>query len=252
MQQIFLSHFPELIQRRLPAFPDGCLRFSFPDLFDQHIIAGKKREEGLHKKFIQSSNIVDQHEFGGCKKRQWQAAVIIFGCLEIILLLCPQELIYTPDKITFMQQVKSGDTVKVHYHGRLADGTTFDSSAGRDPLEFQVGSGAVIAGFDNGVTGMIVGEKKTIQIPVEQAYGPKDPSMVVEFPKANFPEDMEPEVGMQLNMTNGTGQVIPVVIIAVGQENVTLDANHPLAGHDLIFDIELVEIGGGASRIILP
>lgn len=151
-----------------------------------------------------------------------------------------------------MQQAKSGDTVKVHYHGRLTDGTTFDSSEGRDPLEFEVGSGSVIAGFDNGVTGMSVGEKKTINIPVDQAYGPKDPSMLVEFPLANFPDDMKPEVGMHLNMTNGSGQVIPVVITGVGAESVTLDANHPLAGQDLVFEIELVSIGGGASRIIMP
>ncbi|MDF2192490.1 peptidylprolyl isomerase [Paraflavitalea sp. CAU 1676] len=150
-----------------------------------------------------------------------------------------------------MQQVKAGDTVKVHYHGRLTDGTTFDSSEGRDPLEFEVGSGAVIPGFDNGVTGMAVGEKRTINIPVDQAYGPKDPGMLVEFPKSNFPPDMVPELGMRLNMTNGSGQVIPVVITDVKPETVTLDANHPLAGEDLIFEIELVSIGGG-SRIIMP
>lgn len=150
-----------------------------------------------------------------------------------------------------MQQVKAGDTVKVHYHGRLTDGTTFDSSEGRDPLEFQVGSGQVIKGFDEGVTGMEVGQKKTIQIPVEEAYGPKNEEMVVNFPRANFPDDLNPEVGMQLNMTNGSGQVIPVVIVEIGEEEVILDANHPLAGQDLIFDIELVSIGGG-SRIIMP
>ncbi|WP_276484703.1 FKBP-type peptidyl-prolyl cis-trans isomerase [Paraflavitalea pollutisoli] len=151
-----------------------------------------------------------------------------------------------------MQQAKAGDTVKVHYHGRLTDGTTFDSSEGRDPLEFEVGSGAVIPGFDNGITGMTVGEKKTINIPVDQAYGPKDPGMLVEFPKTNFPPDMVPEIGMRLNMTNGSGQVIPVVITDVQPETVILDANHPLAGEDLIFEIELVSIGGGASRIIMP
>jgi FKBP-type peptidyl-prolyl cis-trans isomerase 2 len=151
-----------------------------------------------------------------------------------------------------MQQANNGDKVKVHYHGRLTDGTTFDSSEGREPLEFEVGSGSVIAGFDEGVKGMEIGEKKTINIPVDQAYGPKDPEMVVEFPKANFPPDMAPEVGMRLNMTNNTGQVIPVVIVDVKPESVILDANHPLAGEDLVFEIELVSIGGGASRIIMP
>src|SRR4051812_23191326 len=141
-----------------------------------------------------------------------------------------------------MQQVKSGDTVKVHYSGRLSDGTTFDSSEGRDPLEFKVGSGQVIKGFDDGVTGMSVGDKRTVQIPETDAYGPKDESMVVEFPRSNFPPDLKPEVGMQLNMTNGSGQVIPVVIMEVADDTVILDANHPLAGQDLTFDIELVSI----------
>lgn len=150
-----------------------------------------------------------------------------------------------------MQQAKSGDTVKVHYSGRLNDGTTFDSSAGRDPLEFKVGNGDVIKGFDEGVTGMAVGEKKTVHILADEAYGQKDDDRIVEFPKTNFPPDLVPEVGMQLNMTNGSGQVIPVVIIEVNDESVVLDANHPLAGQDLTFDIELVDISGG-SRIIMP
>lgn len=150
-----------------------------------------------------------------------------------------------------MQQVKSGDKVKVHYHGRLTDGTTFDSSEGRAPLEFTVGSGSVIKGFDDGVTGMSVGDRKTVTIPAQDAYGPKDESMIIEFPKENFPADMQPEEGMQLNMSNGSGQVIPVVIVGVGEESVTLDANHPLAGQDLVFDLELVDIAGG-SRIIMP
>lgn len=148
-----------------------------------------------------------------------------------------------------MQQVKQGDKVKVHYHGRLTDGTTFDSSEGRTPLEFEVGSGAVIPGFDNGVMGMAVGDKKTINIPADQAYGPKVDELVMDFPKDRFPEDMVPEVGMQLMMNNGAGQQFPVTIVEVKEDAVTLDANHQLAGQDLIFDIEIVDIEG-KSRII--
>ena len=110
----------------------------------------------------------------------------------------------------------------------------------------------VIRGFDAGVMGMKVGDKKTIEIPVEDAYGPKDPNMLVEFPKDQFPADLKPEEGMQLNMTNGQGQVIPVMVTEVKADSVLLDANHPLAGEDLIFDIELVAISNAASRIIMP
>lgn len=151
-----------------------------------------------------------------------------------------------------MQQVKSGDTVKVHYHGKLTDGTTFDSSEGREPLEFEVGSGMVIAGFDSGVSGMSVGEKKTIEIPVDEAYGTKQDDLLMEFPKSNFPADMLPEVGMQLNMSNGSGQNFPVVIREVKDDVVVLDANHPLSGEDLVFDLELVEIVAPKSKIIMP
>jgi FKBP-type peptidyl-prolyl cis-trans isomerase 2 len=151
-----------------------------------------------------------------------------------------------------MEQVKSGDTVKVHYHGKLTDGTTFDSSEGRDPLEFEVGSGSVIAGFDSGVTGMSVGDKKTINIPVDEAYGQKQDDLLMEFPLDRFPSDLQPEVGMQLNMSNGSGQNFPVVIREVREDSVLLDANHPLAGEDLVFDLELVEIVQPKSRIIMP
>ncbi len=151
-----------------------------------------------------------------------------------------------------MQTVKSGDTVKVHYHGRLTDGTTFDSSEGSEPLEFEVGSGMVIKGFDDGVTGMKVGDKKTINIPVDEAYGPVNEDMLVEFPRSNFPPEMLPEVGMQLNMTSSDGQVIPVVITDVKDDVISLDANHQLAGEDLVFDLELVEIVSAKSLIIMP
>ncbi|SRR5579862_1262090 len=138
--------------------------------------------------------------------------------------------------------VQSGNTIKIHYHGRLSDGTTFDSSAGRTPLEFTVGSGQVIKGFDDGVQGMAVGDKKTIEIPFINAYGPEDPSMIIEFPVERLPEDMKPEIGMQLNMNNAEGQQFPVVVTEITDESIILNANHPLAGKDLIFDLELVEI----------
>lgn len=151
-----------------------------------------------------------------------------------------------------MQEVKSGDTVKVHYHGKLTDGTTFDSSEGSEPLEFEVGSGSVIGGFDSGVTGMKVEDKKTINIPVDEAYGQRQDDLLMEFPIDRFPSDMQPEVGMQLNMSNGAGQNFPVMITEVRDSTVVLDANHPLAGEDLIFDLELVEIKGNKPLIIMP
>lgn len=148
-----------------------------------------------------------------------------------------------------MQQVQQGDKVKVHYHGKLTDGTTFDSSEGREPLEFEVGAGAVIPGFDNGVKGMAIGDKKTVNIPADEAYGPKVDELVMDFPKERFPEDMVPEIGMQLMMNNGSGQQFPVTIVGVKDDTITLDANHQLAGKDLVFDIELVDIEA-KSRII--
>src|ERR1700759_328676 len=142
------------------------------------------------------------------------------------------------------QQAKKGDKVKENYHGRLNDGTTFDSSQGRQPLEFEVGSGMVIKGFDEGVTGMSIGDKKTISIPAEDAYGERQEEMVIDFPRSNFPPDIEPEVGMTLNMHSENGQELPVIITDITDETITLDANHPLAGKDLIFDIELVDLKG--------
>jgi peptidylprolyl isomerase len=151
-----------------------------------------------------------------------------------------------------MQQVKSGDKVKVHYHGKLTSGETFDSSAGRQPLEFEVGSGMVIRGFDEGVTGMKVGEKKTIKIPADQAYGIKNPDMLMDFPRDRFPAEMKVELGMQLVMSDPSGQQFQVKVSEIKDEIIVLDANHPLAGEELIFDLELVEIVGGKLLIIMP
>src|SRR5690606_7779868 len=141
-----------------------------------------------------------------------------------------------------MQEIKSGDKVKVHYHGKLTTGETFDSSEGREPLEFTVGSGQVIKGFDDALMTMSTGEKKTVQIPVDDAYGARREDMVVEYPKQEFPAEMVPEVGMQLNMSENQGNNFPVVITDIKEELVILDANHPLAGKDLIFDLEVVAI----------
>ena len=151
-----------------------------------------------------------------------------------------------------MQQVKSGDKVKVHYHGKLTSGETFDSSEGRAPLEFEVGSGMVIRGFDDGVTGMKVGDKKTLNIPFNEAYGPRNPEMIVEFPKDKLPSDMELEVGMPLVMTGGGNEQFQVVVSQIKENSILLDANHPLAGQDLVFDIELVEIVEAKPLIIMP
>jgi peptidylprolyl isomerase len=142
-----------------------------------------------------------------------------------------------------MQQVKKGDTVNVHYHGKLTDGSTFDSSEGREPLQFTAGSGQVIKGFDEAVLEMTPGQKKTVSIPVAEAYGERNDDMIMEYPITEFPADMKPEVGMELQMGDNAGNIFPVVITEVLGDTVVLDANHPLAGQDLVFEIELVSIG---------
>lgn len=141
-----------------------------------------------------------------------------------------------------MAQVKTGDVVRVHYTGKLVTGETFDSSESREPLEFTVGAGMMIKGFDAAMPGMAIGEKKTVNIPAVDAYGEKDPTAIIEFPKENVPEDMKLEPGMQLTLSNQEGQPFPVIVVEVRDEVIVLDANHFLAGQELIFDIELVEI----------
>lgn len=142
-----------------------------------------------------------------------------------------------------MAQPRKGDTVRVHYTGRLADGSVFDSSTGRDPLEFKVGAGQVIAGFNDAVAGLNPGESVTVEIPVERAYGARRENMVIRVPRAQVPPNITPEVGQRLQVQQSQGgQRMNVVITEVTEEAITLDANHPLAGKALIFDIELVEI----------
>ena len=141
-----------------------------------------------------------------------------------------------------MTQAKSGDTVRIHYTGTLDDGTQFDSSAGRDPLEFALGAGQVIPGFDNAVDGMAVGESKTVTIPAEEAYGERHEQLVQQVSRDALPEEIEPAVGMQLQSQSPEGQVMMLVVTEVEEESITVDANHPLAGQALTFAIELVEI----------
>jgi FKBP-type peptidyl-prolyl cis-trans isomerase 2 len=149
-------------------------------------------------------------------------------------------------------EAKTGDKVRVHYTGRLLDGTQFDSSEGRDPLEFTIGAGQMIKGFDAGVVGMKVGDKKTLQIPPDEAYGQRDDEAVIEFPAENVPSDMQLEPGMQLTLRNQYGQPVPVVVMEVRADVILMDANHMLAGEELVFEVELVENLGGGSRIIMP
>ena len=141
-----------------------------------------------------------------------------------------------------MEQVKDGDVVRVHYTGKLTNGEQFDSSTGREPLEFTVGAGQMIKGFDDAMPGMSVGEKKTINISADNAYGQKDEQAIIEFPKENIPADMKLEPGMQLQLRNENGQPFPVTVAEIKDDVVVLDANHMLAGKELVFDIELMEI----------
>lgn len=139
--------------------------------------------------------------------------------------------------------VKRGDKIKVHYTGTLNDGTVFDSSVVKEPLTFTVGENMVIYGFDNGVINMKIGEKKTVHIPCLEAYGVINKELIFEVPKAELPTDMgEIVTGMQVGMVSEEGFEIPLEIIAINEEFVTMDGNHSLAGKDLIFDIELIEI----------
>lgn len=142
-----------------------------------------------------------------------------------------------------MSVASKGNAVKVHYTGRLSDGTVFDSSANRDPLGFTLGDGNMIKGFDAAVYGMGVGEEKSITIPCIEAYGEKREDMMLEIPIAQVPAHINPEIGMELSLQNQAGQPVPVKVAHIDEEKITLDANHPLAGQDLIFDIKLVEIG---------
>ncbi len=141
-----------------------------------------------------------------------------------------------------MTTAKQGDTVHIHYSGSLADGTVFDSSADRDPLSFTIGSGQVIPGFEEAVIGMAIDEKKNVTIPVDKAYGPRNEELIMTVPKEQVPPDLNPEVGQKLQMQGPNNTPVVVEVTEVAEEHIKLDANPPLAGKDLVFDIELVEI----------
>ena len=141
-----------------------------------------------------------------------------------------------------MSEAKQGDKVQIHYTGKLTDGTMFDTSSGSDPLEFELGSGQGIEGFDKAVAGMSEGESKTVTLEPEEAYGTHHDQLVQEVPKSALPDDIEPQVGMALQSQSPDGQVTRLTVTDVADESITVDANHPLAGQPLNFDIELVKI----------
>ena len=141
-----------------------------------------------------------------------------------------------------MSKVKDGDTVKVHYTGKLENGDVFDSSREREPFEFTLGNKAVIPGFEKGVIGMGVGDTKTIEILPEEAYGAKQDELVVEVQKTELPDDITPTIGQRLQIKQQDGNPIVVTITDLTEDSITLDANHPLAGYTLFFDVELVDI----------
>lgn len=144
-----------------------------------------------------------------------------------------------------MAQATSGDTVRIHYTGTLTDGTVFDSSEGRGPLEFIVGIGQVIPGFDRAVEGMTTGETQTVEIPAEEAYGPLREEMMLSVSPDQFPEGMEPEIGQQLQLSQPDGETVVVRVADIADDAVLLDANHELAGKDLTFEITLEEVVSG-------
>jgi len=141
-----------------------------------------------------------------------------------------------------MTQAKSGDTVRIHYTGKLDDGTQFDSSSGREPLEFEVGSGQVIPGFDQAVEGMTVGDTRSVRLEPADAYGVRHEQLIQEVPRSALPDEISPEIGMALQSQSPDGQVTRLTVTAVTEQSITVDANHPLAGQALSFDLELVEI----------
>jgi FKBP-type peptidyl-prolyl cis-trans isomerase 2 len=153
----------------------------------------------------------------------------------------------TTDTQSVVAQANEGDEVQVHYTGKLEDGTIFDSSEDGEPLSFTIGENRVIPGFEEAVTGMEPGDSKTTEVEPEQAYGEHREDMVMEMDRDQIPGEVDPEVGQQLQLRLENGQTVPVLITALGEDTVTIDANHPLAGRKLIFDIEVVDVAEGSG-----
>jgi FKBP-type peptidyl-prolyl cis-trans isomerase 2 len=141
-----------------------------------------------------------------------------------------------------MSQATLGGTVKVHYTGKLKDGTVFGTSRGHDPLRIQLGAGDVIPGLERAIAGMSQGDVKNVELPAEEAYGPRRDEKVFNFKRSKLSADLDPQVGQQVQLERQGGRPVPAVVSAVSESMVTVDANHPLAGQDLTFDVELVEI----------
>lgn len=141
-----------------------------------------------------------------------------------------------------MTQASTGNTVRIHYTGKLTDGTQFDSSVGRDPLEFTLGQNQIIPGLEREIDGMSVGEKKTVTVAADEAYGPRQDEAVHDVPRTEIPDHIELEVGAELQASAQGGQTMRLKVVALNDETVTLDANHPLAGEDLVFEVELLEV----------
>ncbi len=169
--------------------------------------------------------------------------VKIYAILPVILLLGSMLVTGCAGKEA-PKMAGEGDTVRVHYTGKLKDGTEFDSSLGREPLEFTMGEGMMISGFEKAVRGMSVGQSKTVTLFPEEAYGPHRDDRVLEIGREQFPPELNPAVGQQLRMQQQDGNSVPVLVTDVSEATITVDANHSLAGEDLTFEIELVEIIG--------
>lgn len=147
-----------------------------------------------------------------------------------------------------MSEAKSGDTVRIHYTGRLTDGTVFDSSQGREPLEFTLGAGQIIAGLEKGIVGMNTGDSSTVEIGADEAYGPHDPAQVQKVPREMIPGDIELEPGVQLGARTPQGEQLSITVVEVAESEVTVDANHPLAGETLNFAVTIVDVRAASEE----